>query len=335
MFPEIQSLRYFFAIVVAFSVGGLANSLTAEDAKILLRDDFEEKTTVDWQPKRPDPSHASLDKHPGRLTITTQLGSIGGDARGRQTPLTKNLYLVANPVEGEGDFVLTTCIESFRPTMKYQQAGVLVYDDDDNYAKYDLEAGSNWVGFKFMRESKTFRLVNTDSAFTPTNRIWMRLIKRGNVYERAFSTDGMKYTSAGDAVWGNGRPTWVGIVAINGSQIAEEIEAQFDFFEIRELNEEERQNEAYQERQQLAGSWTVSRARVSGKDTAASPIREFKFEGGNVLFSINDQRMQVDYALDTKKDGSSDRSVRDGDWRFSEDRGRDGCCQPPPAQIRT
>ncbi len=33
--------------------------------------------------------------------------------------------------------------------------------------------------------------------------------------------------------------------------------------------------------------------------------------------------------------GSSDRSVRDGDWRFSEDRGRDGCCQPPPAQIRT
>ena len=34
---------------------------------------------------------------------------------------------------------MTTRIESFAPTTYWHQAGLIVYDDDDNYLKCDLE----------------------------------------------------------------------------------------------------------------------------------------------------------------------------------------------------
>ncbi len=280
----------------------LGEEPAATESVPMVFDGFDGKSDAEWRTIRPDPTHVSLTRHPGNLTVTTQAGTIGGDARGRQTPLTKNMHLVANPTKDDGDFVVTTCVESFHPTMKYQQAGLVVYDDDDNYLKYDLESDGNATMFKHMREKDTFRLVNTDAVVEPTARLWIRLTKRGNVYERSFSLNGDKFDSAGEAVWGNGRPKWIGIVAENGPPGADEIEARFDFFEVRELTVKERQNAAYLKRQELAGSWTVVATRANGEDLATGPISEFSFDGGNVSFLIGDQRNEVDYTLDIRTD---------------------------------
>ncbi|TWU09768.1 hypothetical protein Poly21_55130 [Allorhodopirellula heiligendammensis] len=288
------------AAAMLLAAGAFPVPACGEAPAILLSDAFDGGSRLDWQPVRPDPSHVSLERHPGKLTITTQAGSIGGRAGSRPVPLTQNLYLVANPTEGNRDFVITTCIESFLPRMKYQQAGVLVYDDDDNYLKCGLEASDTWVGIKYMRETDGFRLVNTDDAVKLTDRIWIRITKRGNVYERSYSSDGKTFRSQGEEVWGNGRPTWIGIVATNGSSAAEEIEAQFDFFEVRELTQEEHDSPAYEQRRSLEGTWTVTSTRVDGQDVAVSPISEFTFDGGKVSFSINGERMQVDYSLNLK-----------------------------------
>ena len=111
---------------------------SGEEAKLLAADQFEGKFELDWNPIRENPSNVSLTKNPGQLTITTEKGTLGGNEVLRGAP-SKNLHLIPNPVADDGDFVMTTCIVGFKPTMIWQQAGLLVYDDDDNYLKYDME----------------------------------------------------------------------------------------------------------------------------------------------------------------------------------------------------
>jgi hypothetical protein len=65
-------------------------------------------------------------------------------------------------------------------------------------------------------------------------RIWLRLTRRGDQYEYAASTDGDKFTVYGEKSWGNGAPKKIGILAKNGGQQGvPEIDARFDFFELR------------------------------------------------------------------------------------------------------
>jgi hypothetical protein len=294
-----ERFRFGVAVVVslALNLGAASTRLFAEEPGTLFFDGFEGKVDARWNPLRPDPDRASLTSHPGKLTLKTHFGGIGGDFRTRRTPLTRNLYLVPNPVEGDDDFVVTTCVESFRPLKKYQQAGLMIYDDDDNYLKFDFENSGAEAGFKHMREKDTYRLVDTDEFMEPADKIWFRLIKRGNVYERAFSTDGEEYKVIGEAVWGDGSPQQLGIVACNGPLEDNEIDAQFDFFQIRKLTVKERQNPVYLQRQKLAGAWEVVTTKVNGEDLTEGPITEFEFDGGNVSFVIQGQLTEVDYLL--------------------------------------
>ena len=66
-----------------------------------MYDGFEGKLALNWEPVRHDPTHVSLVKHPGKLTITTQRGTIHGnekaDVLSGGTPA-KNLYLIRNPM---------------------------------------------------------------------------------------------------------------------------------------------------------------------------------------------------------------------------------------------
>ena len=83
-----------------------------------LFDGFDGKLGLDWEPVRPDPAHVSLIENPGRLTITTQCGGLCADETFRAAAIpAKNLYLLRNPAPEGGDFVITTCIESFAPSV--------------------------------------------------------------------------------------------------------------------------------------------------------------------------------------------------------------------------
>jgi len=64
----------------------------------------------------------------------------------------------------------------------------------------------------------------------------VRLTKRGDKYEYAWSKDGDKWVVGGERQWGTGAPKRVGILAKNGgNKDAPEIDAAFEFFELRAL----------------------------------------------------------------------------------------------------
>jgi regulation of enolase protein 1 (concanavalin A-like superfamily) len=197
---------------------------------------FDGKLRLNWKPVRPDPTHVSLTSHPGKLTITTQRGTIHGDEKAAGEPSAKNLFLIDNPLAKDTDFVLTTCISSFKPTAAYQQAGLLCYDDDDNYAKFTCEY--DWT----KGEGERFILV-LETAAKPEHfpvegaaearPVWLRLTRRGKTYEYASSADGKSFKVHGTQEWA-GAAKMLGLVAKNGGPAGvPEVEASFEFFELR------------------------------------------------------------------------------------------------------
>jgi regulation of enolase protein 1 (concanavalin A-like superfamily) len=205
-------------------------------------DTFDGKLGLNWKPVRPEPSHVSLTKTPGALTITTQRGSIHGEETKDEFGAgvkARNLYLIDNPLAKGGDFVATTCVSGFTPETTYQQAGLIVYNDDDNYLKFGYEF--NWPNpgkgqaFCILTETDAksdFKYLDSDHA--GLNRYWVRLTKRGNRYEYAISTDGKAFTVHGEVEWGDGSPQQIGLLAKNGgNKDASELDAAFEFFEFR------------------------------------------------------------------------------------------------------
>ena len=213
----------------------------SEGLVLLAYDGFDGKLGLNWKPVRPDPSHVSLKKTPGALTITTQRGSIHGeetkDAYGEGIKA-KNLYVIDNPLAPGGDFVVTTCVSGFTPEMSYQQAGLIVYNDDDNYLKFGYEY--NWPkeggqAFCILTETDAksdFHYLDQENS--GLKRYWVRIAKRGNRYEYLTSTDGKSFQSHGEVEWGDGSPKHIGILAKNGgNKDASELDANFEFFELR------------------------------------------------------------------------------------------------------
>jgi len=202
-------------------------------------DGFDGKLGLDWQIRNSDESHVSLDKRPGTLTITTQRG---GFHRAHTTH--KNLLLVENPVEGGGDFELTTCLVSFLPFANVQQAGLVCWNDEDNHVKWVFEWNDHHGGqvFAILRETQGRPISSAHGrTMAPGERVWLRLAKRGNRYEYAASNDGKSFRAFGEVEWDGGPPKWIGLVAKNSSGSgAPEIDASFDFFKVRDVPVDDR-----------------------------------------------------------------------------------------------
>jgi regulation of enolase protein 1 (concanavalin A-like superfamily) len=201
-------------------------------------DGFDGKPGLNWQPVRHDESHVSYKKHPGQLTIVTQKGTIHGEAdKGNPALSAKNLYVTDNPIARDGDFTVTTCVVGFKPTANYHQAGLILYDDDDNYLKLTYE-------FNSPKQEGVYVVVVNEQEAQPRHqpaeleqgaeRVWLRLTKKGTKYDFASSTDGERFTTHGTSEWGKTGPRKVGLVAKNGGEAAvAELDARFEFFELK------------------------------------------------------------------------------------------------------
>jgi regulation of enolase protein 1 (concanavalin A-like superfamily) len=204
-----------------------------EEARLLAFDDFDGKLSLGWTVLHADPSHYSLAKKPGYLTITTQKGDFYRAATGF-----KNLFLIDNPAVGVGDFQVTTCIVDFTPTAYYHQAGLVCFNDDDNYIKWIHEWGGSQRQqiFGLIRETQGKVHPRTYVFDVPkAERLWLRLSKHGKRYTYSTSTDGKSFSAHGDLQWGGGVPKSVGLLAMGGSP-SPEIDAAFDFFEVRAIS---------------------------------------------------------------------------------------------------
>ena len=295
-------------LAVALCLGWAVSRADSGEAKFRAFDGFDGELALEWKPVRPDPTHVSLEKNPGKLTITTQRGSIHGaekeDAYGAKIQA-KNLYLIRNPADGDGDFVATTCVESFSPQTYWQQAGLMVYDDDDNYIKWDLEwhggspAGVTIVNLLESEQRSDLSAVMPEADF---KKCWLRLTKRGDAYEHAYSTDGKTFIVAGEKIWGNGAPKRIGVFAKNGGNPeATDIDAAFDFFEVRSPLDAEKDDPDFVERKKLRGTWEVVSCKLGGKPLTGL-LSRFAFEGMNVTIWERAMSLEAEYKLDVAKE---------------------------------
>lgn len=248
------------AMSVSFSIGMSLNADPSAPPPASISQDikrwydpFDGQFALDWKPLRPDPSHVSLTKHPGTLTITTQRGTIYGASKA--TPA-RNIYLIDQPLPVGAEFTVTTRIINFQPMEPYQQAGIILYEDDDHYLKYVYEHEWTLPGmigrdglqsvagvaitatqprsecFAFVHEYGSDVWNTHASAPMRINAVWLRVTFQAGRYVYSYSLDGQHFVVQGSTVWA-GVPRRLGLVAKNVGVIAPEIDAQFDFFELK------------------------------------------------------------------------------------------------------
>lgn len=211
--------------------------VATKDFSVALFDNFSGKMGLSWTPVRHDPTHVSFSDRPGMLTIRTQRGTINRDEKVQGWKQAKNLFLIDNPLPKDADFQATTCLVGFQPHELLQQAGILLYNDDDNYLKWIvLFNRTTGVGqvvslHTEVQAASEFRHHEAPDATTR----WLRIVKRGGKYSASTSTDGKTFQVLEERVWSVDGPTKIGLVSKNGGglQDAQELDAHFDFFELK------------------------------------------------------------------------------------------------------
>ena len=298
----------------------------ADDHPFRIFDGFDGKLALDWEILRPDPTHASLEKNPGKLTITSQFGGFHADANDvRGINPGNNQYMIPVP-QGMDDFVVTTCLEDFHPNARHQQAGPVIYDDHDNYFKAligvgwgDVLIGSSW-------EDRTdFQGKDIPAHAMKWDRTWLRITKRGKAYEASYSFDGKEYTVINERVWGDGTPQRIGLVNMNENGSSEPIDAVFDFIEVRALTAEERNNPAHDERQKFFGVWEIVADPDGRRLSDSLAFTQFTFNGTWTAIVERQNTMHPDFSVHPDTDPKSfsllfgDRGAVNSSYRFEGD----------------
>jgi len=163
------------------------------------------------------------------LEIITQQGALAGAANS-----TQNLLLTETPPE---DFRITTRL-TFAPSEVGQEAGLILYLDDDNYVVICSSYDDDGHSLKTVSESQG--VASTQSianAFGST--VYLRIDKSGSQYAMYASGDGEAWGEplhtcinelAGDADKGWNLDLRMGLFAQNGSGTVPEVIAEFDYF---------------------------------------------------------------------------------------------------------
>jgi regulation of enolase protein 1 (concanavalin A-like superfamily) len=183
-------------------------------------DEFNSNTLgSQWSWVREDNTHWSLTAVSGYMRITTQTGDIYqtyADA--------KNILLQT----ATGDWTITTKM-TFKPTQNYQAAGLIVYQDDNNYIKM-ARAYVSANKFQFATEvGGTF--ANSEATDSISSNIsYLKIVKSGNNYSGYFSSDGTTYTQVWTTQTVSLSTIKIGLIAINSYPVVSELPADFDYF---------------------------------------------------------------------------------------------------------
>ena len=202
-----------------------------QPGKIVFREDFTGELAAAWDIRNEDKAAYSLGKNPGTLTVATAAGDLDKDGS------YKNLFLVPNPLTGDVNFSITARVLDFHPTMPYQQAGVVCFNDNTNYIKANYEASRSGPRYMLYRKIDGRAQASSVTSRKRQAALWLRIERRGNVYAFFTSVDGEVFEERTRLTWYYDPPKFVGIFAVNSRYAppAKSIDAQFDLFELREL----------------------------------------------------------------------------------------------------
>ncbi|WP_204046448.1 PKD domain-containing protein, partial [Acrocarpospora phusangensis] len=167
----------------------------------------------------------------GNLELDTTPGDIYGT--GNTAP--KNFILQTPP---SGDWTLETKVDGSALNEQFQQGGLMVYTDDDNYVKLDYvadnAAGSAVARRLELRSEVAGTVVNPQPSLgSLTQGVWyLRLKKEGSNFRGSYSADGTTWTDFAEAVpntaVANGK---VGVYTIGTNQAGPKT-VKFDYFRL-------------------------------------------------------------------------------------------------------
>ncbi|WP_214111320.1 ThuA domain-containing protein, partial [Acrocarpospora catenulata] len=172
----------------------------------------------------------------GNLEIDTTTGDIYGSDNSNP----KNFILQTPP---SGDWTLETKVDGSAFNEQYQQAGLIVYGDDNNYVKFDYitdnTAGSAVARRIELRSEVGGTVQNPQPQVSNlTSGVWwLRLKKEGTTFRGYYSADGTTWTEIANS----GTPTAVqntavanakvGLFGFGASQTASKT-VKFDYFRL-------------------------------------------------------------------------------------------------------
>ncbi|TLD42471.1 MAG: Ammonium transporter [Candidatus Jettenia ecosi] len=192
----------------------------ASCAAELYEDEFESQTLdPSWLIIRENQSDWNLLVHPGYLRITTKAENLWQINVNNKIKLLRGAPL--------GDFEVVTKV-TYNPKQKFQQAGVIMYESDDNYVMLTRQM-DDVDNVEMSRELS--RMSGSKSVPTTLTTLYLKLTKSGENVTGSFSGDGNSWTTV-DVISGAKleRPK-VGIVGFN-AQLNTTVDADFDFFKI-------------------------------------------------------------------------------------------------------
>lgn len=183
-------------------------------------DEFNSSTLgTQWSWVREDNTHWSLTAASGYMRIITQTGDI------YQTYADAKNILLQNAT---GDWTITTKM-TYKPSANYQGAGLIVYQDDNNYVKM-ARAYISGNKFQFGKEvAGTFTSTEVTDGITG-NVSYLKIVKSGTNYSGYYSSDGTTYTQVGTTQSVSLSTVRIGLMAINSYLSVPELNADFDWF---------------------------------------------------------------------------------------------------------
>jgi beta-glucosidase len=179
-----------------------------------------------WIRQNPANEHASG----GSLTITAETGDLAGT-----TNTAKNILV--QPALGNWTIESKLTFSS-PPNADTQQAGIIAYQDDDNYLKLDWEFSSGAARLSETTEdSLSGSPVRQVLTTIPTagvlsgDTLWLRMVKNGPRYATYYSTDGVTF----EPIYNVGASLSnikVGLFAFNGAGTSTGPQVSFDYFDV-------------------------------------------------------------------------------------------------------
>jgi len=161
-----------------------------------------------WEWVRENKSTYSLTKNAGMLTITTETGDISENSNNA-----KNLLLQS----ANNDWTIDTKLTCSRNPSQPENAGILAYENDNNFVKLMLRAVTKTTrssrGAAGVEEqpgtldliieengiAKSMATFNLRKPVTGGNALILRLDKKGSIYTAYYSLDGEKFDKLGTA----------------------------------------------------------------------------------------------------------------------------------------
>ena len=180
-----------------------------------VSDEFNAAPSSAWKVLNENKANYAVEN--GALAITTEAGDITAANNNAA-----NVFVQSANSDWTIDTKLTC---SSAPAMPAQNAGIVAYQDDDNFVKFVMSAQMGRRGaaapggasLTILSEDggNTKATVNARAEGVENNVVWLRLQKKGTTYTAFYSADGKNYTEAGQ-VEAELKDIQAGLIACDG-----------------------------------------------------------------------------------------------------------------------